>query len=306
MKHVRVLFALLIVALTISACQAAPTATPVPPTKPVATSMPVPTAVPPTATVAPTPTRAPTAVPTVAPTSVSGPLTVFAAASLTASFTEIGKAFEVANPGTKITFNFAGSQALRTQIEQGAKADVFASADNNNMDPLKNQGLVVGNVPIFTRNRLVVIMPKDNPGGLKTLKDLSKAGLKLDIADAAVPVGNYTLQVLDKLSADASYGADFKTQVLARVVSKENDVKQVVSKVALGEADAGVVYTTDAQAAIDKLVIIEIPDQFNVIAVYPIGVVKGSANPALAQKFIDYVLSADGQAVMKKYDFAPR
>jgi molybdate transport system substrate-binding protein len=272
--------------------------------------VPAPTAVPPTATVAPTPTRAltavPTVAPTVAPTTVSGPLTVFAAASLTASFTEIGKSFEAANPGTKVTFNFAGSQALRTQIEQGAKTDVFASADNNNMDPLKNQGLVVGNVPIFTRNRLIVIMPKDNPAGLKTLKDLSKTGLKLDIADAAVPVGNYTLQALDKLSADPTYGADFKTLVLARVVSKENDVKQVVSKVALGEADAGVVYTTDAQAAIDKLITIELPDQFNVIAVYPIGVVKGSANPALAQKFIDYVLSAAGQAVMKKYGFAPR
>ncbi len=278
MNHTRRVFALWIIALVLVACQATPTATPVPPTKPA---------------------------PTVAPTSVSGPLTVFAAASLTASFTEIGKAFEAANPGSKITFNFAGSQALRTQIEQGAKADAFASADNNNMDPLKKQGLV-GDAPVFTRNRLVVIAPKDNPAALKTLKDLGKAGLKLDIADASVPVGNYTLQVLDKLSADATFGADFKTQVLARVVSKENDVKQVVSKVALGEADAGVVYTTDAQATIDKLVTIEIPDQFNVIAVYPMGMVKGGANPALAQKFVDYVMSDAGQAVLKKYGFAPR
>lgn len=278
MKHTRILFALLIFALALSACQAAPTAPPVSPTK---------------------------SAPTGAPTNVSGPLTVFAAASLTASFTEMGKAFEAANPGSKITFNFAGSQALRTQIEQGAKADVFASADNNNMDPLKKQGLV-NDAPVFARNRLVVIAPKDNAAGVKTLKDLSKPGLKLDIADASVPVGNYTLQVLDKLAADATYGADFKTQVLARVVSKENDVKQVVSKVALGEADAGVVYTTDAQAAMDKLVTLDIPDQFNVIAVYPLGVVKVSANPTLAQKFIDYVLSDAGQAVMKKYGFAPR
>jgi molybdate transport system substrate-binding protein len=294
-KHVRILFVILIMALALVACQAAPTATPVSPTPPSATWVPAST-VPPTATKAST----------VAPTAVSGPLTVFAAASLTASYTDIGKAFEAVNPGTKVTFNFAGSQALRTQIEQGAKTDVFASADSNNMNPLKTAGLVVGDTPIFTRNRLVVIMPKDNPAGLKTLKDLSKAGLKLDIADASVPVGNYFLQSLDKLSADATYGADFKTQVLARVVSKETDVKQVVSKVSLGEADAGVVYTTDAQAAIDKLVTIEIPDQFNVIVVYPISVVKGSANPALAQKFIDYVLSADGQAVMKKYGFAAR
>ncbi len=249
---------------------------------------------------------APIITPLIAPTRAGGTLTVFAAASLTASFTEIGKAFETANPDAKITFNFAGSQALRTQIEQGAQADVFASADTINMDSLQKQGLVVGDAPIFTRNRLVVIAPKDNRAGLETLHDLAKPGVKLDIADASVPVGNYTLQVLDKLSADATYGADFKTQVLSRVVSKENDVKQVVSKVALGEADAGVVYTTDAQATLDKLATIEIPDQFNVIAVYPISALKASANATLAQKFIDYVLSDDGQTVMKKYGFAPR
>jgi molybdate transport system substrate-binding protein len=287
------------------ACAPAPTPAPTaaPPTAaPVASATTAPTTAP---TVA-QPTVAPTAARTTTPAVTNGPLTVFAAASLTASFGAIGKAFEAANPGTKVTFNFAGSQALRTQIEQGAKPDVFASADTVNMDPLKTQGLVVGDTPIFTRNRLVVIAPKDNPAGVKALKDLTKPGLKLDIADASVPVGNYMLQSLDKLSADANYGADFKTQVLARVVSKENDVKQVVAKVSLGEADAGVVYTTDAQAAIDKLVTIEIPDQFNAIAVYPIAVAKTSANAPLAQKFIDYVLSADGQAVMKKYGFAPR
>lgn len=278
----KLLVAFLVLVILVAACQ--PAVAPVP-------------------TVAPSPTTAP--MPTTAPSSMGGTLTVYAAASLTAAFGDIGKAFEVANPGTKVTFNFAGSQALRTQIQQGAKADVFASADNNNMDPLKTQGLVVGNPQVFTRNRLVVIAPKNNPAGIKELKDLTKAGLKLDIADASVPVGNYTLQVLDKLSADSTYGADFKTQVLARVVSKETDVKQVVSKISLGEADAGVVYTTDAQVAMDKLMTIEIPDQFNVIAVYPMAIVKGSNNAALAQKFIDYVLSADGQAVLKKYGFAP-
>lgn len=252
------------------------------------------------------PTAVSIAARTATPAFISGNLTVFAAASLTSAFGEIGKAFEARNPGSKVTFNFAGSQALRTQIEQGAKPDVFASADTANMDPLKTAGLVVGETTIFTSNRLVLIAPKDNPAGVKTLKDLTKPGLKLDVADASVPVGNYFLQSLDKLTADATYGADFKTQVLARVVSKETDVKQVVGKVSLGEADAGVVYTTDAQAAIDKLVTVDIPDQFNVIAVYPIAVAKMSANPAFAQKFIDYVLGADGQAVMKKYGFAPR
>ena len=240
-----------------------------------------------------------------APSSAESSLTVDAAASLTAAFGDIGKAFEAANPGTKVAFNFAGSQLLRTQIEQGAPVDVFASADARNMDPLKSEGLV-GAAQVFTRNRLVVITPRSNPPGVKELQDLAKPGLKLDIADASVPVGNYTLQMLDKLSLDSAYGGAFKTRVLARVVSKENDVKQVVSKVSLGEADAGVVYTTDAQAALDKLNVIDIPDRFNVVAVYPIAVVKSSANPARAHKFVDYVLSADGQAILEKYGFAAR
>lgn len=240
------------------------------------------------------------------PSTAGGTLTIYAAASLTTAFGDIGKAFEEANSGTKVTFNFAGSQALRTQIEQGAKPDVFASADTNNMTSLQTQGLVVGTPQIFARNRLVVIAPKSNPAGIKELKDLANPGVKIDIADASVPVGNYTLQVLDKLSADPVYGANFKNQVLARVVSKENDVKQVVSKVALGETDAGIVYTTDAQATIDKLTTIDIPNQFNVIAQYPMVIVKASTNPTLAQKFIDAVLSAEGQAMLKKYGFGPR
>ncbi|MBI5034233.1 MAG: molybdate ABC transporter substrate-binding protein [Chloroflexi bacterium] len=275
MKATRTLFTIALIALLSVACQPTPATTIVP---------------------------APTT--TAVQTNLGGTLTVFAAASLTTPFTEIGKAFEKTNPGTKVMFNFAGSQSLRTQIEQGAKADVFASADNNNLNPLKTQGLVVGDAPIFTRNRLVVIMPKNNPAGIKSLQGLAQAGLKLDIADTSVPVGNYTLQVLDKLSADASYGADFKTRVLARVVSKENDVKQVVSKVALGEADAGVVYTTDAQATIDKLATIDIPTQYNVIALYPIAVLKSSTNVSLAQTFVDYVLSADGQSILAKAGFA--
>ena len=241
----------------------------------------------------------------VTPSGAGSSLTVDAAASLTAAFGDIGKAFEAANPGTKVALNFAGSQQLRTQIAQGARVDVFASADNKNMDSLKSQGLV-GDPQIFARNRLIVILPKSNPAGVKALKDLAKPGVKLDIADASVPVGNYTLQALDKLAADSAYGADFRNQVLARVVSKETDVKQVVSKVLLGEADAGIVYTTDAQAAIDKLTTIDIPNQFNVVAAYPIAVVKSSAKPALAQKFVDYVLSADGQAILQKYGFAAR
>ncbi len=231
-------------------------------------------------------------------------LTVYAAASLTGAMSDMGKAFQAANPGTAVAFNFAGSQELRTAIEQGAKADVFASADTANMDKLKAAGLVPGQTRVFASNRLVVIMPKSNPAGIKELHDLAKPNVKLDIADPSVPVGNYTLQALDKLSADPSFGADFKTRVLERVVSKENNVKQVVSKVMLGEADAGVVYTTDAQASADKLTMLDIPDPFNVVATYPIAVVKESAQPALANRFIAFVLSENGQTILKEYGFA--
>jgi molybdate transport system substrate-binding protein len=260
----------------------------------------------PAPTPVPPPPPAPTALPPTAAPSATGTLTVLAAASLTDSFKEIGAAFEKANAGVKVAFSFAGSQALKTQIQQGAKADVFASADNNNMDPLKTDGLLGGAPQLFARNVLTVIIPKANPAGLVTLQDLTKPGIKLVLADASVPAGNYMLQSLDKLSADHAYGADFKSKVLARVVSKETDAKAVVSKVVLGEADGGVVYTTDAQVAADKLSVIAIPDQFNVIATYPIATLKASANPALAQKFVDFVLGTDGQTVLKKYGFAAK
>ncbi len=251
---------------------------------------------------------APTTPPATAASAPNGrtTLTVLAAASLTDSYQEIGKAFQTAHPGVNVNFSFAGSQQLRTQIEQGAKADVFASADTKNMNPLKTENLLAGEPQIFTQNVLTVILPKANPAGLKTLQDLAKPGLKLVFEDASVPAGNYTLQILDKLSADPTYGADFKTRVLANVVSKETDVKAVVSKVSLGEGDAGVVYTTDAEVAADKLSTIAIPDKYNVIATYPIAALKASPNPTLAQQFVDFVLSSDGQAILTKYGFVSR
>ena len=235
----------------------------------------------------------------------SGTLTVYAATSLTDAFKEIGQQFQAANPGATVEFNFAGSQDLVTQIEQGAKADVFASADLKNMEALNRKGLVGSTPQVFARNHLVVIIPKDNQAGIKTLQDLAKADIKLDLADKSVPVGNYTLQMLDKLSADATYGAGFKDAVLKNVVSQENNVKAVVSKVSLGEADAGVVYSTDAQTAATQVTTIEVPDQFNVIAMYPIAQVKGAPNASLADKWIAFVLSPQGQAILNKYGFIP-
>jgi molybdate transport system substrate-binding protein len=230
-------------------------------------------------------------------------LNVFAAASLTAAFNEIGRNFEAANPGTTVTFNFAGSQALQTQIEEGAPADVFASASKTNMDTLVTDNLVTQDAPQqFLNNKLVVILPKDNPAGLAALEDLAKPGIKLVLAADAVPVGKYALQALDLM--DAKFGNGYKTRVLANVVSNEDNVKQVVSKVQLGEADAGIVYTSDGVAA-PELKTIEIPVDLNVIAKYPIAALAKSENIDLANAFIAYVLSADGQAILQKWGFAP-
>lgn len=255
----------------------------------------------PPATTAPTQVP-PTAVP---PTSTPEPrtLTVFAAASLTDAFTEIGKNFEAEHPGVTMTFNFAGSPALRTQIEQGAPADVFASANTKEMDTLVTGTLVAdGTQLIFLTNKLVVILPANNPAALEKLADLANPGIKLVLAAEEVPVGKYARQALD--SMNGSFGTDFKAKVLANVVSNEDNVKQVVAKVQLGEADAGFVYTSDAVAAPD-LKTIEIPAELNVIAKYPIAPLVKSAKADLAKAFIDYVLSADGQAVLQKWGFAP-
>ncbi len=242
-----------------------------------------------------------------APTVVSNgaPLTVYAAASLTAAFKEIGAEFIKANPGSQVEFNFAGSQDLVTQIANGARADVFASADLKNMDALQKQALVGGTPQVFARNKLVVIVPQDNRVGITSLQDLAKPGVKFVVAAQTVPVGRYTLQMLDKLSADAQYGAGFKDAALKNVVSQENNVKAVLSKVSLGEADAGVVYTTDAQTAASQVSGVDVPDAFNVIALYPIVIVKDAPNAALAAKWIAFVLSPQGQAVLLKYGFIP-
>jgi molybdate transport system substrate-binding protein len=232
-------------------------------------------------------------------------LTVFAAASLTGAFQEIGKKYETANPGVTVNFNFAGSQILRTQLEQGALADVFASADHTNMDLLVTDNLVAVNTYMdFATNQLIVILPPGNPGNVQALRDLAKPQLKLVLADASVPAGNYARQVLSMMSKDPKFGADFSSKVLNNVVSNETDVKQVVTKVELGEADAGIVYVSDAAAATD-LATISIPENFNVTASYPIAILSSAPEPKLAAEFVGYVLSPAGQAVLGKWGFNP-
>jgi molybdate transport system substrate-binding protein len=215
---------------------------------------------------------------------------VFAAASLTAAFTDIGQQFAAANGGTKVTFNFAGSQALATQIQQGAPADVFASADITNIDKVKD---LVGSPQVFASNQLQIVVEKGNPKGVKGLDDLADPDLKVVLAAPDVPVGKYGQQALEKAG------------VTVKPVSQEQDVKAVVSKVSLGEADAGIAYVTDVTAGGDKVEGVQIPEDQNVIATYPIATVKASKNADKAQAFMDHVLSDHGQQVLKQYGFLP-
>jgi molybdate transport system substrate-binding protein len=236
-----------------------------------------------------------------------GSLTVFAAASLTDAFTQIGKDLEAANPGLKVTFNFAGSQALVSQMTEGAAADVFASAGKTQMDAAVKAGLIDGKPANFTQNRLAIVVPKDNPAGIATMADLAKRGVKLVLAAPAVPVGGYAVQSICTAGEDTTtYGADFAAKVAANIVSQEDNVKAVLAKVQTGEADAGITYTTDVSPDVAKdVTLISIPAAVNAIAKYPIAAVHGG-NADLAAVFIAYIDSDAGQATLKTYGFEAR
>jgi molybdate transport system substrate-binding protein len=235
---------------------------------------------------------------------IQGQLTIFTAASLTDVFKEMGTHIEQANPGTKVMFNFAGSPTLRMQLTQGARADVFAAADEPTMQGAQKDGTIASEPRIFARNRLLVIVPASHPTKVTRLQDLAKSGVKLVLTNKEVPVGNYSRQALAKLSQAPAFSTDFATRVLANLVSEETNVKQVVVKVQLGEADAGIVYTSDVTPVVRRAVqVVDIPDQFNVIAHYPIAVVNGAPNAAGARAFIDYVLSPAGQALLTQHGF---
>src|SRR2546421_6501757 len=237
------------------------------------------------------------------PTPSTITLNVFAAASLTESFNEIAMKYEKAHPNIKITLNFNGSQILEQQMADGAPADIFASADMTNMQKASDAGLV-GTFQVFVKNRLVVIIPANNPGNIGSLHDLARKGVKIDIGASSVPAGKYSLQVLDKMAKTSDYGPAYESAVKANFVSQETNVKAVVEKVQLGEADAGFVYRTDVTPAVSsKVKVIDIPDSFNVIAQYPIAVTKNSAHTAQAQAFVQYILSTEGQDILEQFHF---
>lgn len=235
---------------------------------------------------------------------VTGTLTIFAASSLTDAFNEMKTTIEAANPGTSIAFNFAASSTLRTQLAQGARADLFASADTAQMRAAQQGNLLSGDPTIFVRNTPVIIVPANNPQGITSPADIAKPGVKLVLAAQEVPIGNYACQILEKMSQDPAYGADFSQKALANLVSAEPNVRQVVAKVQLGEGDAGIVYASDITPAIrNQFKVIPIPENVNVIAEYPIAVVRGSSNETGARAFIAYLLSAAGQATLQKWGF---
>ncbi|MHB1482775.1 MAG: molybdate ABC transporter substrate-binding protein [Bellilinea sp.] len=233
-------------------------------------------------------------------------ITVSAAASLTEAFTEIGELFEDVNPEVSIIFNFAGSQELAQQINEGAQVDVFACANKKQMDVVVTANQFPEDGPVvFAQNQLAVIFPSDNPGAIKELADLAKSGLKLVFAGSEVPVGLYSLAFLDNAEASGLFPPEYKQAVLDNIVSYENNVRAILTKVSLGEADGGIVYATDIVNAKDKIGFLEIPTELNVIATYPILALPNASQLEWGQAFVDFILSDAGQQVMEKYGFSP-
>ena len=232
-------------------------------------------------------------------------ITVFAAASLTDAFEDIAREFESANPGIEVRLNFAGSQRLRSQLEFGASADVFASADAAQMDLVKDAGLIAGAARPFAGSAMAVIVPVDSR--IQKVSEISNPGVKLVLAHESVPAGRYSRLLLARLSEpDAGLGADFGDQTLANVASDETSVKFVEQKVVLGEADAGIVYRSGALTAIATGSARELslpPETNGVRALYPIAALSNSAVPDWGEKFVQFVLSRPARDIMASYGF---
>ena len=233
-------------------------------------------------------------------------LHVFAAASLTEAFGEIGKKLEARQPGLRVRFNFAGSQQLAIQLEQGATAEVFASADERWMTYVKERELLIGEPVEFARNHLVVIVPKTNPARIKKLQDLARPGVKMVLAADAVPVGRYSRQALQAMSRDPAFGSDYSARVLRNLASEEENVRSVVGKVQLGEADAGIVYRSDVTPSLARFItLFPLTGEADIVASYPIATLKSGAAAELGQVFVDLVLSEEGQKVLQSRGLTP-
>ncbi|MCC7365662.1 MAG: molybdate ABC transporter substrate-binding protein [Dehalococcoidia bacterium] len=234
---------------------------------------------------------------------VTGEVFVFAASSLTEAFKEAGKAFEAKHPGATVTFNFAASSILATQINERAPADVFASADMAQMQVVAGAGNLSGEPVSFATNYPLVVVPKGS-SKVVALADLAKPGVKLVLAGPEVPIGKYAREIFAKASANpGAISADFSDKALANLQSNEANVRGVLAKVQLGEADAGVVYSTDAAIAAREVSVVTIDAAYNVVATYPIAQPRHGKNAAGGKAFVAFILSPEGQAILAKYGF---
>ncbi len=231
-------------------------------------------------------------------------LTIYGAASLKGVLEEANAAYETANPGTTLTLSTDSSAALETQIEQGAPADVFLSADTTNPKKLVDAGLADGAAVPFAGNELTIIVPTANPAGISTPADLAKDGVKVIAAGDEVPITKYATQLVGNLAKEAGYPADFAALYTAHIASREDNVKAVVAKIELGEGDAGIVYVTDATAS-SKVTTVAVPDAANVRATYAGVVVRASGNASAAKAFLDWLGGPGGQAILGTYGFLP-
>jgi molybdate transport system substrate-binding protein len=277
-------------ALVVAGCSSS--ATPMP-------SLPASTAAP--ATVAPASMTPATGAPaTAAPAS----LTIYGASSLNAVLAKVKTVYEAASPGTILTISTDSSTALETKIEQGAPADVFLSADTANPQKLVDKGLAAGGVTKFAGNLLTVIVPLGNPAGIQTPADLARNGVKIVTCGDTVPIAKYAAQLVTNLAKQPGYPADFVAKYTANIVSKQDNVSAVVSQIALGEGDAGIVYVTDAKTS-TQVTTVPIPVAANVPATYSGVVVKASANVSAAGAFLTWLAGPDGQAILASFGFLP-
>jgi molybdate transport system substrate-binding protein len=239
-----------------------------------------------------------------APSAEGAALTIYGAASLKGALDQLKVIFEASHTGTILTITTDSSATLRTQIEQGAPADVFLSADTSNPKKLVDGGLVDGGLVDFAGNLLTIVVPTTNPAKVASPADLARSGVKVVAAGDQVPITKYAKQAVDLLAAIPGYPTDFAAAYARNVVSKEDNVKALIAKIELGEGDAGIVYVTDAKAS-TKVGDVAIPPQANVPAVYAGVVVKSSRNVAAARAFLDWIAGADGQKILATFGFIP-
>lgn len=231
---------------------------------------------------------------------------VFAASSLTDVLTDAKAQVERRSPELRVTINFGASSVLRTQLEQGARADLLITADDRQMRLAADRQLLAGQPTVVASNRLVIIVPAKNPGNVAAPIDLARPGLRVVTTSNDVPIGHYARQSLASMDRDPAFGADFSARVQANVVSEETNVRAVLAKIQLGEGDAAIVYNSDVTAGVrDQLRVIPIPDAFNVAARYPAALLANGQNQAGARALLDYLVSPDGQADFKRFGFLP-